>query len=49
MRDKTYRFDDAFKARARAHQFAFREEVLGDYYEEKNPRVILSPGRRDAV
>ena len=44
MRDKIYRFDDAFKARARAHQFAFREEVLGDYYEEKNPRVILSPG-----
>lgn len=43
-KEKTYRHDDAFKARARAHQFAFREEVLGDFYDEKNPQVILSPG-----
>lgn len=43
-KDKTYRYDDTFKAKARAHQFAFRENVLKDYYEEKNPQVILSPG-----
>lgn len=43
MKDKTYRYDDAFKAKARAHQFAFRENILNDYYEEKNPQVILSP------
>lgn len=35
MKDKTYRYDDAFKAKARAHQFAFRENILNDYYEEK--------------
>lgn len=43
VRDKNYRYDDAFKAKARAHQFAFREDILNDYYEEKNPQVILSP------
>ncbi len=42
-KEKTYRYDDAFKAKARAHQFAFREEVLNDYYDEKNPQVMLSP------
>lgn len=42
-KDKTYRLDDAFKAKARAHQFAFREQILNDYYDEKNPQVILSP------
>ena len=31
------------KAKARAHQFTFREEVLQDFYTEKNPQVILSP------
>lgn len=40
---KTYCYDDAFKAKARAHQFAFRENELNDFYEEKNPQVILSP------
>lgn len=43
MKGKTYRYDDEFKAKARAHQFAFRENVLNDFYEEKNPQVILSP------
>lgn len=43
IKDKTYRYDDAFKAKARAHQFAFRENVLRDYYDEKNPQVILTP------
>lgn len=43
MKDKIYRYDDAFKAKARAHQFAFRDNVLNDHYEEKNPQVILSP------
>ena len=42
-KDKTYRYDDEFKAKARAHQFAFREDVLNDFYNEKNPQVILSP------
>ena len=42
-KDKTYRYDDAFKAKARAHQFAFCENILNDYYEEKYPQVILSP------
>ena len=40
---KTYRYDDEFKAKARAHQFAFRENELNDFYDEKNPQVILSP------
>ena len=26
---KTYRYDDEFKAKARAHQFAFRENEIG--------------------
>jgi hypothetical protein len=40
---KTYRYDDEFKAKARAHQFAFRENVLNEFYDEKNPQVILTP------
>lgn len=40
---KTYRYDDEFKKKARAHQFAYRENVLNDFYDEKNPQVILSP------
>ena len=42
-KSKTYRYDDEFKAKARAHQFAFRENVLNDFYDEKNPQVILTP------
>ena len=42
-KDKTYRYDDEFKAKARAHQFAYKENVLNDFYDEKNPQVILSP------
>ena len=42
-RGKTYRYDDEFKARARAHQFEFRENELNDFYDEKGPQVILSP------
>lgn len=41
--EKICRYDDVFKAKARAHQFTFREEVLQDFYTEKNPQVILSP------
>ena len=40
---KTYRYDDEFKKKTRAHQFAYRENVLNDFYDEKNPQVILSP------
>lgn len=43
VKDRKYRYDDAFKAKAREHQFAFRENILNDYYEEKNPQAILSP------
>ena len=43
IKRKTYRHDDKFKAKARAHQFAFRENELNDFYNEKNPQVILSP------
>ena len=43
VKTKTYRYDDEFKAKARAHQFAFRENDLNDFYDEKNPQVILSP------
>ena len=43
VKNKTYRLDDTFKTKARAHQFAFRENVLNDFYDEKNPQVILSP------
>ena len=43
IKGKTYRYDDEFKAKARAHQFAFREKELNDFYDEKNPQVILSP------
>lgn len=43
IKEKTYRYDDEFKAKARAHQFAFKENVLNDFYDEKNPQVILSP------
>lgn len=40
-KEKTYRYDDAFKAKARAHQFAFRENELHITCDEKNPRVML--------
>lgn len=40
--NKTYRYDDAFKAKARAHQFEYKESVLKDDYAEKNPQVMLS-------
>ena len=43
IKSKIYRLDDPFKTKARAHQFAFKEEVLNDFYNEKNPQVILSP------
>lgn len=43
QKEKTYRYDDEFKAMARKHQFDFREIVLNDFYSEKNPQVILSP------
>lgn len=43
IKEKTYRYDDEFKAKARAHQFAFRENELNNFYDEKNPQVILSP------
>jgi hypothetical protein len=42
IKGKTYRYDE-FKAKARVHQFAFRENELNDFYDEKNPQVILSP------
>ena len=42
-KEKIYRYDDDFKAKARKHQFLFKEMVLNDFYEEKNPQVILSP------
>lgn len=43
IKGKTYSYDDEFKAKARFHQFAFRENELNDFYDEKNPQVILSP------
>ena len=43
IKGKTYRYDDDFKAKARAHQYAFRENELNDFYDEKNPQVILTP------
>jgi hypothetical protein len=43
IRGKKYRYDDEFKAKARAHQFAFRENELNDFFDEKNLQVILSP------
>lgn len=43
VKEKTYRYDDAFKAKARAHQFDYKESVLNDFYSEKNPQVVLSP------
>lgn len=43
IKEKTYRYDDEFKAKARMHQFSFRENELKDFYDEKNPQVILSP------
>lgn len=42
-RKKTYIKDDKFKAKARAHQFEYKENILKDFYSEKNPQVILSP------
>lgn len=43
INNKTYRYDDEFKAKARKHQFAFREKELNNFYDEKNPQVILTP------
>ena len=43
IKGKTYRYDDEFKAMARAHQFMFRENELNVFYDEKNPPVILPP------
>lgn len=43
IKDKTCHYDDEFKAKARAHQFVFRENELNDRYDEKNPQVMLSP------
>lgn len=43
IKEKTYRYDDNFKAKARKHQFDFRENELNDFYDEKNPQVILTP------
>lgn len=39
---KEYRFDDEFKRWARALQFAYRENVLGDFNENQAPQVLLS-------
>lgn len=43
VKEKTYRYDDEFKAKAREHQFDFRENELNDFYDEKYPQVILTP------
>lgn len=37
-----YKYDDDFKRRARALQFAYREEVLHDFNEARAPQVLLS-------
>ncbi|MBR2297401.1 MAG: hypothetical protein IKA45_00775 [Bacteroidales bacterium] len=42
MKDKTYQYDDTFKAMARAHQFSYRENILGITNDERNPQVILT-------
>lgn len=42
VKDKTYKYDDPFKAIARAHQFSYREIVLGVINDERNPQVILT-------
>lgn len=39
---KEYKFDDSFKKRARALQFAYREEILHDFNEYRAPQVLLS-------
>lgn len=39
---KEYRYDDEFKRWARALQFAYREDVLGDFNEYRAPQVLLS-------
>ena len=39
---KIYKYDDPFKALARAHQFEYRENILVDFNDECNPQVILS-------
>ena len=39
---KEYKYDDEFKRRARALQFAYREEVLHDFNEDRAPQVLLS-------
>ena len=43
IKGKIYRYDDEFKAKARAHQFAFIENELNVFYAEMNPQVIVSP------
>lgn len=43
IKGKIYSYDDEFKAKARAHQYEFRENELNDFYDEKNPQVILTP------
>ena len=42
-RQKIYPQDDAFKRKARAHQFDYRDKVLGVTYDAKNPQVMLTP------
>ena len=39
---KEYKSDDSFKKRARALQFAYREEILHDFNEYRAPQVLLS-------
>lgn len=40
-KSRIYKQDDAFKGKARAHQFAFRDIVLNVSCDEKNPQVML--------
>lgn len=39
---KEYKADDEFKKKARALQFAYREDVLKDFNEYRAPQVLLS-------
>ncbi len=41
-KSQIYKPDDAFKRKARAHQFAFRDDVLNVCCDERNPQVVLS-------
>lgn len=41
-KSRIYKPDDAFKSKARAHQFAFRDDVLNVCCDERNPQVVLS-------